>query len=245
MSGPGGSVTKRDKRRDTRRAQLQQRQLERQRERQRQLRNRRIRLIAFIGVPIVIILVAVLAFAVIGHNGSNPAPGPNGGLAPAHGQTVDGMECLPSEGGLIHNHAYLEIFVDGKGVTVPPGLGIVYPQGSGVSALASDGLKACLYPLHVHDQEPNIIHIESPVQRSYFLGQVFDIWGQQLTSTQVMNHKADATHKLVFEVFDANGKMTTVTSDPRQIELTAHQTIAILYNSPNVTPKAYTDWNGL
>lgn len=243
MSGPGGSVTKRDKRRDTRRAQLQQRQLERQRERERQLRNQRIRQIAFIGVPILIILVIVLSVAVIGHN--NTPTTTKGGLAPAHGQTVDGMDCLPSEGGLIHNHAYLEIYVDGKGVTVPPGLGIVYPQGTGVSALASDGLKSCLYPLHVHDQEPNIIHIESPVQKSYFLGEVFDLWGQQLTSTQVMAHKADATNKLVFEVFDASGKMTTVTTDPRQIELTAHETVAILYNSPNVSPKPYTDWNGL
>lgn len=244
MSGPGGSVSKRDKRRDTRRAQLQQRQLERQRERQRQLRNRRIRQIAFIGGPILVILLIVLSVALIGR-GNSPQSSNNTGLAPAHGQTVDGMECLPSEGGLIHNHAYLEIYVDGKGVTVPPGLGIVYPQGSGVSALASDGLKSCLYPLHVHDQEPNIIHIESPVQKSYFLGEVFDLWGQQFSSTDVMGHKADASHKLVFQVFDADGKMTTVTSDPRQIELKAHQTIVILYNSPNVTPKAYTDWNGL
>src|SRR5262245_54300625 len=112
MSGPGGSVTKRDKRRDTRRAQLQQRQLERQRERQRQLRNRRIRQFAIIGGPILVLLI-VLSVAVIGRGNSSQSSN-NTGLAPAHGQTVDGMECLPSEGGLIHNHAYLEIYVDGK-----------------------------------------------------------------------------------------------------------------------------------
>ncbi len=245
MSGPGGSVTKRDKRRETRRAQLQQRQLERQRERQRQLRNQRIRQIAFIAVPVVVILLFVLAFAVIGRNNA-PQTSTNGGLAPAHGQTVDGMECLPNEGLVRHDHAYLEIYVDGKAVTVPPGLGIVYPQGAGVSALASDGLKACFYPLHVHDQEPNIIHIESlQADSHYYLGEVFDLWGQHLSSTQVMDHTTDASHKLVFEVFDANGKMTTVTTDPRQIELKAHETIVILYNSPNVTPKPYTDWQGL
>ncbi|MGH9696959.1 MAG: hypothetical protein ACRD5Z_22635, partial [Bryobacteraceae bacterium] len=233
-----------DKRRETRREQLQQRQLERQRERERQLRNQRIRRYALIGVPVAVILIAVLAFTVIGH-GNSPQPKGTGGLSPAHGQTVYGIQCLASEGGLIHNHAYLEVYVDGKPVTLPPGVGIVYPQGSGVSALASDGLKSCLYPLHVHDGEPNIIHIESPVQRSYFLGELFDVWGQQLTSTSVMGHASDATHKLVFEVFDANGKLTTVTTDPRQIELTAHETIAVLYNSPTVTPKAYTDWQGL
>jgi hypothetical protein len=246
MSGPGGSVTKRDKRRETRRAQLQQRQLERQRERQRQLRNRRIRQGVIVGVPLlVIILFAILAFTVFGHVGSQPSSSSSTGLQPAHGQTVDDMQCVASEGAVIHNHAYLEMYVDGKPETLPPGVGIVAPQGTGVSALASDGLKTCLYPLHVHDGEPNIIHIESPVQRSYFLGELFDVWGKTLSSTEVMGHKADASHKLQFEVFDANGKLTQVTSDPRQIELQAHQTIAILYNSPSVQPKAFTAWNGL
>ncbi len=69
-------------------------------------------------------------------------------------------------------------------------------------------MKTCLYPLHVHDGEPNIIHIESPIQKTYTLGNFFDIWGQPLSATQVMGNKTDSTHKLVFEVFDASGKLT-------------------------------------
>ena len=244
MSGPGGSVTKRDKRRETRRAQLQQRQLERQRERLRQLRNQRIRMYTLIGAPIAVILLIVLAFTVIGHNNSSQPKG-NGGLAPAHGQTVDGMACLPAEGQNPHNHTYLELYVNGKPSTVPPGIGIVAPQGSGITALGSSGLTSCLYPLHVHEGQPNIIHIELFEPRAVHLGEFFDIWGQALSNDQVLSYKADASHKLVFEVFDANGKLTQYTGDPRQIELNEHETIAILYNSPNVTPKPYTDWNGL
>lgn len=239
MSGPGGSTTKRDQRRDARRQQLQQRQLIRERERQRKIRNQRLRLAAIIGVPILLVaLISVLLVAT--HQG--PSPSTSTGLSPASGQTVDGMECTASEQLVFHIHSYLEIYVDGKPVTVPPGAGIVAPAASGETALASNGLKTCLYPLHVHDGEPNIIHIESPIQKTYTLGNFFDIWGQPLSATQVLGNKADSTHKLVFEVFDASGKLTQVTSDPRAIGLAEHETIAILYNSPNVQAKPFTNW---
>jgi hypothetical protein len=242
MSGPGGSTTKRDQRRDARRQQLQERQLARQRERQRQLRNQRIRMGSIIGGAILLIaLVTVLLVAT--HQG--PTASKSTSLRPAIGQTVDGMECVSSEGSIIHVHAYLEIYVNGQATTVPPGLGIVGPPGTGVSALGSDGLKSCLYPLHVHDGEPNIVHIESPVQRTYTLGNVFDLWGQPLSATQVMGNKADGAHKLVFDVFDASGKLTQVTTDPRAINLASRETVIILYNSPNVRAKAFTGWDKL
>ncbi|MGE5333481.1 MAG: hypothetical protein ACM3N4_02170 [Nitrososphaerota archaeon] len=240
MSGPGGSSTKRDQRRDARRQQLQQRQLERHRARQRQIRNQRLRLGAIVGgVILVIALVAVLLVT------THQPPSPSGsvGQQPAHGQVVDGMECTSSEQLVFHIHSYLEIYANGKPVTVPPGVGIVAPAGSGAAALGSDGSKTCIYPLHVHDTEPNIIHIESPIEKTYTLGNLFDLWGQPLSATQVMGNQADSTHKLVFEVFDASGKLTQVTSDPRAIAIGEHDTIVILYNSPQVQPKAFTDWS--
>ncbi len=240
MSGPGGSTTKRDQRRESRRAQLQQRQITRERERQRKIRNQRLRLAAIIGVPVLLVaLITVLLVST--HQG--PTPSTSGGLSPASGQVVDGMQCTTSEQLVFHIHSYLEIYVDGKPVTVPPGVGIVAPEGSGEAALASNGLKTCLYPLHVHEGEPNIVHIESPIQKTYTLGNFFDIWGQPLSATQVMGNKVDSTHQLTFEVFDASGKLTKVTSDPRAIGLAEHETIVILYNSPNVQPKPFTSWS--
>ena len=242
MSGPGGSTTKRDQRRAARQQQLRERQVARERERKRQIRNQRLRVGGIIGgVALVIALVAVLLVAT--HQG--PSTSNQTGLHPASGQVVDGMECTTSEQLVFHIHSYLAIYVDGKPVTVPPGAGIVAPPGSGESALGSDGLKTCIYPLHVHDGEPNIVHIESPVKKTYTLGMFFDVWGQQLSATQVMGNKADATHSLTFQVFDASGKMTQVTSDPRAIALAEHETVVVLYNSPDVKAQPFTGWQKL
>ena len=242
MSGPGGSTTKRDQRRAARQQQLRERQVARERERKRQIRNQRLRLGGIIGgVVLVIALVAVLLVAT--HQG--PSTSNQTGLHPANGQVVDGMECTTSEQLAFHIHSYLAIYVDGKQVTVPPGAGIVAPSGSGGSALGSDGLKTCIYPLHVHYGEPNVVHIESPVKKTYTLGMFFDVWGQKLSATQVMGNTADASRTLTFEVFDAAGKMTQVTTDPRSIALAEHETIVILYNSPDVKAQPFTGWQKL
>jgi len=239
MSGPGGSTTKRDQRREARRKDLQERQRIRERERQRKIRIQRLRLATFIGVPILLIavLVVVLVLTRPGQSTSNT------GLQPASGQTVDGMECTGSEQLVYHIHSYLEIYVDGNPLTVPPGVGIVAPGGSGEAALASNGLKSCIYPLHVHGGEVNIVHIESPIQKTYTAGNFFDLWGQSLSATEFMGKKVDSTHKLTFQVFDASGKLKQATTDPRAIGFEEHETIAILYNSPNVQPKAFTGWS--
>ena len=234
MSGPGGATTKRDQRRDARRQQFQQRQLERQRERARQIRNKRIRQGSLIGGAVLLIaLLAVLLSVFVFHVGGGSSTHPSrqsGALAPADGRAIDGMTCLSQEGVAQHIHAYLDIYINGQAQTVPGGVGI--------PAAAN-----CIYPLHVHDGEPNIIHVESPnATQVYTLGQFFDIWGQHLSSAQVEGDTASASHPLVFEVFNANGQLSRVTSDPRQIALAEHETIVILYNSPNVQPKPF-DWS--
>ena len=103
---------------------------------------------------------------------------------------------------------------------------------------------ACFYPLHVHSDtgDENIIHEESPNHDTYTLGAFFDVWGQRLSRTQVLGYKADATHKLTFVTFDENGKKTVVTGNPLSIKFTPHETIYILYNSPNVKPQPYTQF---
>lgn len=231
MSGPGGLSTKRDQRRDTRRSQLQQRQLERQRERERRIRQQRIQRGAIIGGSV--LLTALLAFfvvhAVVGGS-SNPTPAHAMGTytSPADGSTRDGLTCLTQEGLAQHFHVYLAIYANGKQVQVTPNAGIVS--------------NTCLYALHVHDGEANIVHIESPTQSTFTLGQFFDIWGEPLSATQVMSYKADATHTLVYKVFDAKGALVAVTGNPVNIKLAPHETIYALYNSPNVKPVPFTGW---
>jgi hypothetical protein len=225
-------------RRDTRRAQFQERQLARQRERQRQIRQQRMIRYASIGGGLLVF--ALMAFLIIhaalgGGAGTTSIP-PNGQhtqyTTPANGETREGMQCYSQEQLAYHIHAYLAIYVDGKLTQVPPNTGIT---------------ATCIYPLHVHPGagEENIIHVEAPSQQTYTLGQFFAIWGQPLSATQVEGYKADASHSLKFVTIDESGKQTVVTGDPWNIPLTAHETIVILYNSPNVQPTPYTNWNGL
>lgn len=234
MSGPGGMVTKRDQRRETRRDQYQRRQAERKVERQRQLRQQRIRQYGLWGGIVAVVLLLVVGVAVlVTHN--NPSNSPTGSLNahPATGQTVDGMSCLSSQGGALHIHQYLDLYINGQRVNANPGVGIVDAQN-------------CLYPLHVHDKEANIIHNESDQQTvSFTLGQFFDVWGVKLSTSQVGGYQVDSTHKLVIKLIDQNGVVTTYTGNPHNIPLTEHQTIYVLYNSPNVSVKPFTDWLNL
>jgi hypothetical protein len=152
-------------------------------------------------------------------------------LTTVSGETRDGMGCLPAEGAVEHIHMYLAVYVNGQQVQVPPNTGIVN-NGS------------CFYPLHVHSDigDENIIHEESPNNDTYTLGAFFDVWGQQLSKTQVMSYKADASHALKFVTIDGNGKQTVVTGNPLDIPFSEHETVYILYNSPHVTPQPFTRW---
>lgn len=232
MSGPGGSVTKRDQRRTTRQEQFQARQAERQRLRQREIQRQRIIRGGLIGggILIVIILAIVISQAVI--HGGSPSNNTAGSLNanPATGQAVDGLTCLPQQGGAMHIHQYLELYVNGQRVNANPGIGIVNSAN-------------CLYPLHIHDNEANIIHNESNVVTTFTLGQFFDIWGVKLSSSQVGGYKVDSAHNLVIKIFDASGAETTYTGNPSTIQLQERQTIYVLYNSPNVKPVAWDGWS--
>lgn len=240
MSGPGGTTTRRDQRRDTRRAQFQQRQLERKRERERQLRRQLYQRIG-IGVAGVVVL-ALVAFLII-HAVTGATAGPNivhgtgTYTTGVDGSPRDGMSCVGTEGSGQHIHSYLSIYVNGQPVPVTPNAGILTDQ-------------QCLYSLHVHPGIDNIIHVESPDANAiYTLGAFFDIWGHPLTATSigtpVGDYKVDKDHPMKIYVFDANGKQTQYTGNPLDLQLKQHETIVILYNSPTITPKAFTNWGSL
>lgn len=222
MTGPNGSSTNRDRRREARRDQLQQRQAARRRERQRQLRAQSLRRYGIIGGAV---LAAIVIIALVAHFATS-AP------SASHPRTIDGLQCLPSQGAAMHIHAYLEIYVNGQQQTVPAGVGI-------------DTAQNCLYPLHVHDGEPNIIHVESNTVRTFTLGQFFDVWGKPLSKTQVEGTTANSAHPLTVQVTNASGTFEPYTGDPRAITLVDHETIAILYNSSNAHPQPFTNWQTL
>jgi hypothetical protein len=136
----------------------------------------------------------------------------------ATGDPVDGVQSNANEQVLFHIHAHLSMYVNGKQKLLPYGIGIVPPyqlQADGNSQFVAGGQK--FYWLHTHD-ETGVIHIESPVQRTFTLGNFFDVWHQPLSNNQVGPAKGTVTAFL-------NGKKYT--GDVRNIPLNAHGQIQL------------------
>jgi hypothetical protein len=155
--------------------------------------------------------------------------------AAASGQRVDGISCQSSEQTIFHIHAHLTIFVHGSPRQVPAGIGIPgaraqsTPQGPFISS------GTCFYWLHTHAAD-GIIHIESPVQRTFTLGDFFDLWGQPLGP-----ERAGPATGPVIAIY--NGQRYE--GNPRDIPLNAHAQIQLEVGKPLVTPVTITFPNGL
>ena len=93
MSGPDGSPTKRDARRNARRAQFEIQQAERRRERERRIRRQRVQTYAIIVISILIVLMVafLIIHAVIGSGGASPSPHHSSYTSPA----VGGIQAVP------------------------------------------------------------------------------------------------------------------------------------------------------
>jgi hypothetical protein len=155
--------------------------------------------------------------------------------APSPGSSVDDIACQQGEQTLFHIHARLTIFVDGQPRSVPYGIGIANPQTEPTTRgpfVASGG---CFAWLHTHAAD-GVIHIESPVQRTYTLGNFFDVWGQPLSATTVGPVKGHVTALYDGRVWRGN---------PRTIPLKAHAQIQLDVGKPLVAPVRIADWGGL
>jgi len=84
--------------------------------------------------------------------------------------------------------------------------------------------------LHTHSGD-GIIHNESPIERTYTLGELFDIWGQPLDREQL-----GPTHGPVTALFDGRA----FTGNPREIPLLAHAQIQLEVGRPLVAPAQIT-----
>jgi len=114
-----------------------------------------------------------------------PAAAPLAGTATAAtGQPVDQISCQTGEQTLFHIHAHLAIFVNGKAWQIPAAIGIPGAQAQQTPNGPYIATGSCFYWLHTHAAD-GIIHIESPVHRSYTLGNFFDEWGQPLSTSRV------------------------------------------------------------
>ncbi|HEX4788498.1 MAG TPA: hypothetical protein VH372_08555 [Actinospica sp.] len=151
------------------------------------------------------------------------------------GQTIDGVSSNQMEQLAYHIHAHLSIFINGKQMTVPYGIGIEQPwstQADGDSEFVDSG--AAFYYLHTHD-DTGVIHIESPNSTQYTLGQFFAEWNQPLSTTQI---GPDTGSVIVY----VNG--SKYSGDPSSIKLTSHEVIQLDLGK-DVAFQPYTFASGL
>jgi hypothetical protein len=156
-----------------------------------------------------------------------------------------GLTPLAQEQLAIHEHSHLDVFVDGKHVTVPRYLGIHTPTHF-----------TFITELHTHDagtdgqppapgKLPNetptgVVHIESAHPGPFSLGQFFAVWGVDLSKRCVGGLCATPGKPLKFYV---NGKRFT--GNPVKLVLNEHEEIAIVYGTPPSSIPSTYNWSQL
>jgi hypothetical protein len=142
-----------------------------------------------------------------------------------------GLPALTQEGQVVHIHQHLDLFVDGKPVKVADDIGID-PNGGFIS------------PLHTHVQTEGVLHVESPTQERFSLGQFFAVWGVRLSASCLGGACAGNGRELRTWV---DGK--PVAGDPTRIVLDEHQEIVIAVGTaaqvPDPVPSSYAFPAGL
>jgi hypothetical protein len=121
-----------------------------------------------------------------------------------------------------HYHAHLNIFINGLSYLVPAGIGIKPSE--------------CIYWLHTHDIS-GIIHVESPENKSFSLGQFFDVWGKKFNNSQIFDFTVNESENKTLLVY-ING--TAVNNlHYRDIPIVNHEDITILYGTPPAKIPSY------
>jgi hypothetical protein len=175
-----------------------------------------------------------------GANGSEGVPVPSapplaGTATVATGKTVDRISCDRGEQVAFHIHAHLTVFVNGAARQVPAAVGIPGAQAENTPSGPFVASGTCFYWLHTHAPD-GIIHIESPVQRTYTLGNFFDIWGQPLGPDQAGPARGPVTALYNGQVYRGN---------PRNIPLEKHAQIQLEVGKPLISPASISFPNGL
>jgi hypothetical protein len=140
-----------------------------------------------------------------------------------------GITCNQLEGTKTHYHAALQIIYQGNPVSIPNDIG---------------RLTTCFYWLHMHPESPGVIHVESPNNRTFTLGDFFKVWAvskktpEPLDATHVSSFTLTGDQKLVVYVDDQDAKTgpQLYTGDPAKIDLKKHLVITLEITPPTVAP---------
>jgi hypothetical protein len=149
-----------------------------------------------------------------------------------HAVTRSAIPCDLLEHTNYHYHLDVQIIDQGNQVPIPTDVGRP---------------RFCFYWIHMHPSNPGVIHVESPDQRTYTLGNFFDVWA--LTSSQSVG--LDSRHVGTITLTAGQTLVVFVdgrryVQDPRGIPLVAHEVIQLEITPPTIDPPpAYTFPPGL
>jgi hypothetical protein len=195
--------------------------------------SRRLKLTALLSAPTIAAIVAAAVVAATGNGSSRTPlvppvafPGELTGPAPWPaniGRLRDrlaaiGLPALGAMGTRLHIHQHLDVYVHGRHVTVPEGVGIGIP-----------GPQVFFSPLHTHDPT-GVVHVESPVVKPFTLGQFMAVWGVRFTPRCLGGYCVRGADRVY-----SDGKL--VMGDPRALPLTEHEEIVIAYGTKAQLPK--------
>jgi len=151
---------------------------------------------------------------------------------------VDGIPCN-TLGTKYHNHIHLSIYVNGVQFAVPDVIGMKDP-GPEVNGFTIK--YACVYDLHTHDAS-GLIHIEAQTLDLFNLGQLFDIWGQTLSSNpaNVAGFTGQQVQVYIASASAPVGPATATnyvayTGELRSIPFAPHNAIVVEVGPPFVVP---------
>ena len=200
--------------------------------------------------PAVVVVVVAAAFAGCGGDSketveapTRPAPAPTEDAAPWPAP-ADPME-LTRKATLtpetqeflnFHVHAHLDVFVNGKPVTVPAAIGIDIanpavrkfeePDGStSYGGIRPPCAQPCISPLHTHSTD-GVLHTEAKEDLPNTLGEFFVEWDVRLDARCVGGYCKPAAPIAVYvdgDLYDG---------DPREITLEDKREIAIVIGTP-------------
>ena len=132
---------------------------------------------------------------------------------------------LPQEALAFHIHQHLDLYVDGKHVTVPKYIGIAPDRSSPSGVIVTE--------MHTHKTD-GVLHVESPKDLKYQLKQFFGEWGVRLTSKCLGSFKGSCDNLKWW----VNGKPQV--GSPASLVLKPHQEIVISVGTPPPSiPKKY------
>lgn len=182
------------------------------------------------------LLAAVAVVVLFGPRRGGPDAAPAAVVAALPGELVDhapwsantrllrgrlgalGLPALSREGTLLHTHQHLDVFVHGRHVTVPAGIGIDVAGGF-------------ISPIHTHDAT-GIVHVESPDVRTFTLGELFGVWGVRLSKQCLGGYCARGPDRLRVYV---GGR--PFTGDPGVLPLAPHAEIVVAFGTPGELPR--------